>query len=330
MNPITETIYNYWRTSRQTRSTPGGWVSGNACCCIHNGETQDTRKRGGVLVTNDGGVVYSCFNCGFSTGWHPGITFGHKLKKFMTWIGIPDDEIARLQFYALSERNQTSEDGTVVEYPEYPVISIPDGIKFISSETVLNRELSNVLKYMASRNLHEIDYPFAYGKKGLHRGRLVIPAYYNNDIVGYITRDVTGKSKSRYIKEIPQGYVFNIDHQNNQREIVFVCEGNLDALYIDGVAVMGSEISEQQKLVINSMGKDVVVVPDRDSKGKYLVKQAIDNGWSVAFPDWESDIKDIGDAVMSYGRLWTLVSIASSIASSKFKIQLNSKIWFGK
>ena len=39
-----------------------GWISFNAVCCIHNGETADTRGRGGI-TTNAGTVSYHCFNC---------------------------------------------------------------------------------------------------------------------------------------------------------------------------------------------------------------------------------------------------------------------------
>jgi hypothetical protein len=46
-------------------------------------------------------------------------------------------------------------------------------------------------------------------------------------------------------------------------------------------------------------------------------------------PDWESDIKDISDAVERYGRLYTLYSIANAAESSHLKIKLRMKKWFG-
>lgn len=329
MNPIVDTVLSQWRSGRRTRKSPGGWLSGNACCCIHNGETQDTRGRAGVMTTNDQGFVYSCFNCGFSTGWRPGMPFGLKLRRLLQWLTVPDDKITKLQFYALHSRESMIEAGTIIEPPEYPVIQLPAGVEYIHKATSVNQQLENVLNYMANRGLHQIDYPFAYGKSGTHRGRLVIPGFYQDELVALITRDITGKSRYRYFKDIPSGFVFNLDHQNPMRNRVYVCEGNLDALYIDGVAVMGSEISDQQKLMINDLGKQVVIVPDRDRKGRHLVEQAIDNGWSVSFPQWEPDVEDIGEAAERYGRLYTLYSIAEAVHDSKFKIQLQSKMWFG-
>ena len=329
MNPIVDTVSSHWNMGRRTRRSPGGWVSGNACCCAHNGETEDRRGRGGLLITPDQGFVYSCFNCGFTTGWHPGIPFGLKLKNLMRWLNVQDDTITRLQFYALHERDSLIESGVIVEYPEYPSIEMPRGIKYIADATEITDRLNDVLNYMASRNLHELDYPFAYGESGDHAGRLIIPAVYEQKLVGMISRDVSGRSRYRYIKEIPSGFVFNLDRQLNSRDRVYLCEGNLDALYIDGIATMGSEISDQQRMVINGLGKQVVVVPDRDHKGRKLVEQAIDNEWAVSFPNWETGIDDIGDAAVEYGRLYTLYSIAENVHYSKFKIQLQSKMWFG-
>ena len=66
----------------------------------------------------------------------------------------------------------------------------------------------------------------------------------------------------------------------------------------------------QQALLLNRLGKDIIVVPDRDSAGSKLVERAIELGWQVSMPDWSTDICDIGDAVDKYGRLYTLYSIA--------------------
>lgn len=40
---------------RKTNAT-SGWISFNAPCCVHNGETADTRGRGGMVLNADGGT----------------------------------------------------------------------------------------------------------------------------------------------------------------------------------------------------------------------------------------------------------------------------------
>jgi DNA primase len=107
-----------------------------------------------------------------------------------------------------------------------------------------------------------------------------------------------------------------------------VCEGPFDAISIDGVAILGSEISDQQKTLINQLKREVIILPDRDSAGKKLVDQAIENNWSVSFPNWDPDIKDANEALLKYGRLATLYSIIRSKETSGLKIKLLSKKWF--
>ena len=77
--------------------------------------------------------------------------------------------------------------------------------------------------------------------------------------------------------------------------------------------------------MIDSLGKDVIVVPDQDNAGSKVIDTAIEYGWSVAFPDWEDNIKDVSDAVDKYGKLYTLWSIINSAQQSKIKIELMRK-----
>ena len=47
MSIVSDTVTTYLPGKRKT--TPSGWCSFNAPCCIHNGETQDTKQRGGLI-----------------------------------------------------------------------------------------------------------------------------------------------------------------------------------------------------------------------------------------------------------------------------------------
>ena len=61
MNLIQNTILTSLPAVR--KKTPSGWISFNAPCCVHNGETADKKKRGGIMTSADGTVSYHCFNC---------------------------------------------------------------------------------------------------------------------------------------------------------------------------------------------------------------------------------------------------------------------------
>jgi DNA primase len=96
---------------------------------------------------------------------------------------------------------------------------------------------------------------------------------------------------------------------------------------VDGVAVLGNEVSEQQADIIDALGREVIVVADADKSGSKLVDAAVKYGWSVSFPVWQEDVncKDISDAVVKYGKLFVLKTIIDSKESSKLKIELLKK-----
>jgi DNA primase len=104
-----------------------------------------------------------------------------------------------------------------------------------------------------------------------------------------------------------------------------VCEGPFDAMSVDGVAVLGNEVSEQQADIIDSLGRDVIVVPDADRAGAKLVDAALEYGWSVSYPIWQKDCKDIGSAVEKYGKLFVLKSILAGKETGRLKIELLKK-----
>jgi len=68
MSIVSDILTAYLPAKRKT--TPSGWTSFNAPCCIHNGDSADKRQRGGLISNGDGGVSYHCFNCGFKASWH--------------------------------------------------------------------------------------------------------------------------------------------------------------------------------------------------------------------------------------------------------------------
>ena len=94
---------------------------------------------------------------------------------------------------------------------------------------------------------------------------------------------------------------------------------------IDGIAILGNEISEQQADIIDRLGRQVIVVPDTDRPGRKMVDAALEYGWDVSFPVWQETCKDINEAVSKYGKLFVLKSILTSVETSKLKIELRKK-----
>jgi DNA primase len=181
---------------------------------------------------------------------------------------------------------------------------------------------------MAERSLCISDYPFHWTPKSGFNDRLIIPYYYENRLVGYTARRVGSDKNPRYFSEQQPDFVFNLDRQVYERRFVIVCEGPIDAISVDGCAILGSQIKDKQDWLLKRLNKEIILVPDRDHEGPKTVEQAIEYGWSVSMPEWPEGVKDVNDAVIKLGRLATLWLIMSSKQSYALKIQLRAKQFF--
>ena len=325
MSIVFDTLTQYLPPKRKT--TPSGWTSFNAPCCIHNGDSADKRQRGGLISNGDEGVSYHCFNCGFKCSWQPGRNLSGKMRKLLQWLNAPDDTINKLALTVMQENEGVQTTQQLVELPKFNTVPLPDDAVKIADITEFNKYSMAVLEYMSARGLNLDDTDYYWSSSLGYRDRLIIPFYYEKRIVGWTARTVQSDKQPKYMSEQQPGFVYGLDEQGPNKVFIIVCEGPMDALHVDGVALLGSEIKDQQAMLINRVGKEVIVVPDKDEAGAKLIDQAIELGWSVSLPDWADDINDIGDAVAKYGRLYTLYSIVNNAESNELKIRLRSKKW---
>lgn len=326
MSIVSDTLVSYLPAKRKT--TPGGWTSFSGPCCVHNGETQDTKQRAGFIENGDG-VSYHCFNCGFKASWQPGRTLNYKMRKLMTWLNVPDNEINKLSLEVLRISEGVETGKHLITLPKFETKTLPEGAVEIADGPCATGNLEAVMKYMQERNLYLNDgYRYFWCNNPVYKRRLIVPFYYDSRLVGWTARAIDPERNPRYLMETQPGFVYGLNEQRPQKIFCIVTEGPIDANHIEGVSIMGSEISEQQALLINRLNRDIIVVPDRDSKGRALAEQAIELGWQVSLPEWNKDCKDISDAVDQYGRLYTLYSIWSAAETSPLKIRLRMKKWF--
>ena len=336
MNLIQNTILTSLPVGR--KKTPSGWISFNAPCCVHNGETADKKKRGGVMTSADGTVSYHCFNCGFKASYVIGRKLTYKMRQFMGYIGIPDDTIRKLAIEAMREEegDKKYEKKKFVtfkrrELPKH-TRSLGEWLEEYTVGTMATEQqtkIDNLLNYLAGRGIGPDWYDFMYSSDKYWDvdKRLLIPFYWRGDIVGFTGRMFEQSDKVKYYTDVQPGYVFNMDAQDWTRKFVIVTEGPFDAITVSGVSILGSEINDIQRELIDGLGRKVIVVPDRDAPGEKLINQAIEFGWSVAFPDWDEKVEDVADAVLKYGRLFTIQSILKTTESNKFKIDLKRKMY---
>jgi hypothetical protein len=338
-NLIQQTFVTYLPAKKKV--TPSGWTSFNAPCCHNQGETADTRGRGGVRIQPDGSIQFHCFNCGYKANYTPGRNLNFKMKKLMGYMGFSTEVIRKMGLEALRHMDENVEykrEYKPIHFTEKPLPKKAKPIihwvneKDLPVETI-NR-LVSAIEFVTKRSLELEDYPFYYSTSTENQmeKRILIPFYHKHNIIGYTARWLGEKNYkiAKYFTDVPPGYVFNCDKQNYNRQYVLVMEGPLDAIALDGVAVLGSEPNKRQQEMINNLQRKVIVVPDRDEAGNKMISRAIDYGWSVAFPQWESDIIDVGDAVIKYGKLLTMKSILHTTVDTKIKIELQRKLWYNK
>ena len=309
----------------KSKATPSGWTSFNAVCCHHNGENADTRKRGGILFNNDG-FQYHCFNCGFKAGWSPGKLLSKNTKKIFEWLGIPQTEINQLNLYALKSKDELPQPVKTLNFDLEPK-TLPDDCLPINDwidAGCTDEDFVNVLAYIQDRGFDFNDYNWHWSAANGYKDRLILPFYQDSTIVGWTGRKLSN-SKPKYLTTAQPGYVFNIDAQTEDRDFVIVVEGQFDALACGGVAIMHNDPTDVQIARINRLNRKVIVVPDRDKPGAVMLKTALEQGWSVSLPEWGPDVKDVNDAMVKYGKIYTLATILKYRETNEIKIQLIKK-----
>ena len=330
---IRETIQRF--LPPKVKKSPSGWYSFNCPMCIHNGQMRpDTRCRGGLMFSNDGGVSYHCFNCGFKTGWKPGRTVGKKFKSLLEGLNVSDDDIKKIVFESFKSKEDDLSDFTFTPklVQKWDKKDLPKDTKTLEQWLQEDCDYKNFLKafeYAINRNVYG-KFELMWSPDRMQKQRLLIPFYYNDIIVGYSGRlvvDNVDKSVPKYLTSSPQNFLFNLDtFENSDRTKCIIVEGLLDAVSIDGLGVLGNELNEEQIHIINRLPQQKIVCPDRDEAGKKLIDIAVENNWGVAFPNWSEEIKDVSDAVNKYGRTLTVQSIIESTITNPVKIKVKSKL----
>lgn len=322
-NQIVDTLMMIWQSGRRTKQTSGGWISGNAVCCHHRGENPDSRGRGGILLTPNGGFNWHCFNCGFKAGWSPGKSLSGNTKLLFRWLGLSELDVGKLNLVAMRFQENAPRVEKVLNFTLQEV-ALPDNSKLLTEWITEGEDITSIIEYLVNRGMNIDWYNWMWSPEPGYRDRILIPFYQDGKVVGYTGRKITD-GKPKYLTESQSGYVFNLDRQHRDRKYVIVVEGQFDAIAIDGVAIMTNEPNDTQVARLQALGKEIICVPDRDRPGAKILNHAIKNEWSVSLPPWGEDVKDVADAVKKYGRLYVLTTILHYKLDNKIKIELLKK-----
>lgn len=307
-------------------------VSFNCPMCTTMGETRnDTRGRGGLKIFGDGSFVYNCFNCGFKTRHDRGGYISKKCMNLLIKLGINKSEIPlKLRLLKTNEINHIAEVKNHIDLSHFKEIKLPYNAKTIeywAEFDNVNDDLLQTVQYLYDRGTNIFkNHTFFWTpetKNDLCK-RIIVPFYYENKIVGWVGRynaDNPPKGTPKYYGFTPKDYLFNVDLlKNHSHDTIIVVEGILDAISINGVAVLGNEMTENQIRLLKLSGKKIIVMPDRNKAGKRLLSQAIEQGFYVSIPEWNINLpgsEDTASAVKYYGLFYTLESIYKSSTLDK-------------
>jgi len=303
--------------------TQSGWYSFNAICCDKRGHKADRRQRGGIKFDGTN-WTYNCFNCSFSCHYELGRSITNRTRELLKWCGVDEVQIQRWNIESL--QNKDLLDFTQKFKKEKPldfkIKQLPDSELLDES----NQDHKKYIDYLIKRKIDfkKREFYVAPFDEGRNANRIIIPYYYNGEIVGHTSRFLDDRTP-KYINDQQPGYVFGYDNQKSDWEIVLLMEGIFDALAIDGLALTHNTINDDQVRFIRQLNKEVIFVPDRDKTGLETCERALEVGYKVSLPNWDSDVKDVNDAVIKYGKLATLLSIIQSATTSKIKIEMMRK-----
>jgi hypothetical protein len=286
----------------------------------------DKRKRGGV-ITEGARISYHCFNCGYKASWTLTPHLTRKYQDLALRLGASTDELNAVQLELLKHRAELEALDDSISVADFGKFSVKD----LPADTMSIEDLPDgdeLKEYARQRGVLGI-YPLLQLPGMAYSRRITVPFTYNGELVGWSGRHVNPPDSKtpKFLSNHPPGYVFNIDHfAGTDRHTVVVVEGLFDAILLDAVAVMSNQLSAEQAHLIDSLGKQVIVCPDRDRAGKKLTEQALQLGWSVSFPPWHQSCKDAADACAKYGRVATLNSIFANATDNQVLIQVRNKL----
>jgi DNA primase len=185
--------------------------------------------------------------------------------------------------------------------------------------------LTQAIQYVIDRGHDPYNKLFFWSPLEGFESRIILGFYYHGEIVGYTARKTTEGGRPKYLSEQHPHFLFNVDNQHENQKYVFACEGPFDALAIGGTALLTNGMGDQQARILNSLQSEIIVIPDQDKAGLELIEKAIHYNFSVAFPNWDNDVKDVADAVQRYGKLFVVVDAIKTAVSGEIKIRMAMK-----
>lgn len=291
----------------------------------------DYKDRGGFKF-EAGKIGYSCFNCQFKvihdeTSNKVSANFRKLLKAF----GSSDEDINSVtatKFLTKEETEITLKSLTKKKQSVFlREIELPAEAKKLNPTQPVDSLEHLAVEYLQQRRALRPDLSFYVVKEGKLARRLLIPCYYRDKLIFWTARALDSFEKLRYIScSAPSSAVmFGMDELYRNTSLpLLVFEGIFDAIPFNGIALLGSKLSESKLELLKNAKRRLIFVVDRDKTGTLLGEAAINAGFEVSFIP--SGFRDANEALVKTGAPWVVYNIMKSIPPSTTEALLRLKL----
>lgn len=302
--------------------TPSGWHPVRCLVCNDHAN----KKRGGFKFEGNK-VSYHCFNCTAKAIYNPSSgPLSKAMQNILNSFSISGEEISRVLLHNMGQPKDKSIPQKKIDSTYFPKeLQLPTFFRRLTFDA------NDAFAVKAEQHLNEkrrmslSDYTFYAAKydgsldSKTWLERLIIPFYHQGKLIFYQGKDLSNipdkiKYKSASVGKNNIMYGFDeIDRRVDNP--LYIVEGFFDAYHINGVAVLGNDLSEDQIKILNKSPRPKVIIPDRKGDGHILALKGLKQNWQVSIPEVGDDCKDVCDAVVKYGKIYVMHSIIENTFS---------------
>ena len=281
-----------------------------SCCNDHS-------PRAGFKF-EDGAVVFKCFNCKRIFVYVEGdATISNNAKSILVAFGINRSSVEELVAGNFFDNGGEITLHHVKHAKEINLnlepISLPKGSIPLGNDSHVEYQ-KPIIEYLESRliDYKKINAHFNLSEKFINR--FIIPCKTNNKVIHWQARTIIPDCKPRYLTAFDNKAkaLWGMDNIWKYSGPLFITEGFSDAYFVNGVALLGSDLTEEKFQILSNNRRRKVVVVDYDKNGKILANTALQHNWEITFPPKNLDINK---SVIQNGRLFTFKNLIDNITS---------------
>lgn len=276
-------------------------------------------------------ITYHCFNCSTTSFYDTNEGhFSKKLKEILKGFGINDDEIARIKGTSFFRRVDTSSD--VITLDDVQKVSLATPEVSLPDSTIPLSKLGNdneYARYLLARGIDLFKYQFYICAQEKYNNRIIIPSFRRGKIIYWQARTITD-DKPRYLNCVVsrEAVMFNFDElYQSSDKVLFITEGVFDAMHVDGIALLGSKLSDAKIEYLQKTRRRKVFVIDQDANGKKLAEKVLE--LQLGDITFAPDGHDIDSSIREMGKIWTvhylLQNAVNKLPAARIKLNMLCK-----